>query len=167
MGASPSKSVMDHIMDLTLSEQQKYFSGTWHEQGRLYTIFERNCRGVKAHYSTTEKGDVHVVNECLWENELYKMEGKATRMFPDTDLAAFYIEFPFVPRGGYFIIYAENIDKSNGIALVAGRYFSFFWILTRKKCYDKQRVCHILKQLKLPMDHDKLIWNDGEKCFDS
>jgi lipocalin len=165
MGGTPSRSMNDFVAKFDDDTRKKYFSGTWHEQGRLYAPFERDCRGVKAHYKILDDGTIHVTNECMWNSDIYKMEGQAYPMIKNSDMASFYVKFPWVPAGGYFVIYAEHVDKKNGIAFVAGRNFNYFWVLTRNKVYDKARVCYLLKELKLPIDYDKLIWNDGEKCF--
>lgn len=164
MGSGTSKDVADHIMKLTKKQTTDYFSGTWYEQARLYTFFERKCRGVSSVYNSKDTDDIKITNKCLWESEEYQMSGTASKMFPGSDLAAFYVQYNMSPLYGYYIIYAENITNKHGIALVSGDDFSYFWVLTRDKNYDKTRVCHILRSIELPLDYSKLIWNDGEKC---
>lgn len=168
MGQSPSKNVLDCTIKMSPREVEQYFTGTWYEEARLYAVFEKDCRGAKAIYTVLDKDTVEIKNECLWEDKKISMTGKATKMYPKSDIAAFKVKFPWSPAGGYYIVHAEDINNKNGLALVAGSGFNYFWVLSRNKNPRKERVCDVLKEFKKRcgpvIDFDKLIWNDGEKC---
>lgn len=166
MGTTNSKNILDFTEHLSQDKIKKYFTGVWHEQGRLYSYFERECRGSKASYKMLDDGTVSITNECLWGNKKTKITGSAFKKDKNTQIAAFNVKFPWVPMGSYYILYTENIDNDKGLAFVASDNFEYFWVLTRNKNRSKEHICKMLIKLNLPIDYGKIIWNDGEPCFE-
>lgn len=159
--------MLEFTVNMSSEKINNYFSGKWYEQARYEMFWQEGCENSVAEYTVNEDGKISIVNSCVQFGIPQHVEGKAQKIEENSSKAAFKVSFAPAIWGGYYIVFLQHEnDYSKGISFVAGNYFKYFWILTRKPRLsnsEKKNICIALSELRLkgyPIQQVKLIWND-------
>ncbi|MBB6580038.1 apolipoprotein D and lipocalin family protein [Comamonas odontotermitis] len=147
--------VPDGVRPVTDFDINRYL-GTWYELARIDHKFEKDLTQVSAHYTMNADGGITVLNRGFdsIKNEWREVEGTA-RFLGAANVAALKVSFfgPFY--GGYNVVI---LDDDYQTALVIGENKEYFWLLSRDKKMDKNRVRELLEKARgLGVDVNRIV----------
>lgn len=133
------------------------YLGKWYEIARFDFKFEKGLNNTTAEYTLSSDGKVKVLNRGYdYEKKIWKEAiGKAKFAGEDT-IAMLKVSFfgPFYT--GYNVI---ALDAEYQYALVAGKNFSYLWILSREKTIPENIKSEYVELAKsLGFNVSNLLW---------
>ncbi len=141
------------------------YLGTWHEQARLETTFQKNCDSSTAHYSLNNDGSIKVLNTCnRLDGSSNDIIGRAKIDSKDPSGRNLIVSFNFITdiinffRGVNYSIY--YIDKYYKYAIVGTPQKDMLWILTREKMIQSETLEKLINSAKdFGFDTSKIIYD--------
>ncbi|MBN2485575.1 MAG: lipocalin family protein [Bacteroidales bacterium] len=140
----------------------KKYTGTWYEIARFDFRFEKNLNNVTATYSLNPNGTIKVENRGYnYVTQEWKQAIGKAKFIDKPQVAMLKVSFfgPFY--SGYNVI---ALDDEYKYALVAGKNFSYLWILSRETTMPEEIKGRYLQlAMNLGFDTSKLIWTMHDK----
>jgi len=141
------------------------YAGEWHEIGKYYLFWEKDCYSAKAIYTFDAiQNIIKVENQCLASNGniLYSRFGEAR--IPDlNDKSKLLLKFTDglpadIGESPYWVF---DTDYDN-YSIVGGPSGKYLWILSRKPTMRAMDVIPLLEKIRsYGYDPDRLMGNKG------
>ncbi|WP_186644160.1 lipocalin family protein [Fluviispira vulneris] len=141
------------------------YLGTWYEQVRLPTSFQKKCDSSSAQYTLNNDGTIKVLNICnRIDGSSNEIIGKAKIDSKDPSGRNLIVSFNFITdiinffKGVNYSIY--YIDNSYKYAIVGTPQKDMLWILTREKTIPSEALEKLINSAKeFGFDISKIIYD--------
>lgn len=127
------------------------YLGKWYEIATFEILFQTDCTGSTATYSTNDDGTIAVKNECFLvtlDGE-YKVDTAVAKIVDTQSNAKLSVQFPGAPKAPYWIIELDGAEGDGEYqwAVVGSSFPIFLWILSRTPQMPQERLDTIKERL--------------------